>query len=168
METKKNLLYEELTYDVLGCAYNAFKIVGVGFDEVRYHKIFHEYLGEKGLNAKYKEQFYIEYFGERLIKFEMDEIVEDKLIVELKQNKINYDDNVVIDTNIGNIKFNPFGIDYWLIEKSYLVGILAGKEKLRLYDLLRMRTYLRKLNLHHGLIAFWSNKNLQLYGINEQ
>jgi len=268
METKKKLLYEELTYDVLGCAYNAFKIVGVGFDEVRYHKIFHEYLVEKGLNAKYKEQFYIEFSGERLMQFEIDEIVEDKLIIELKciqtdfipenyaqilsylkmknlklgflinfglnkaypkrvifeekrikdiekwdqgffnnlsvkknldtivgiihkinnslgaayhnkiyqaafrlelkHNQINYDDNMVIDTNIGNIKFNPFKIDYWLIEKALLVGIIAGKDKPRLYDLLRMKTYLRKLKLKHGLIAFWSNKNLQLYGIHEQ
>jgi len=87
---------------------------------------------------------------------------------ELKNNQINYDVDVVIDTNIGNIKFNPFKIDYWLIEKSLLVGILAGNEKTRLYDLLRMRTYLRKLKLQHGLIAFWSNKNLQLYGIHEQ
>lgn len=30
-----------------------------------------------------------------------------------------------------------------------------------------MRSYLKKLNLHYGLIAFWSVKNLQLFGIYE-
>jgi len=75
MEKKKKILYEDLTYEVLGCAFNAFKTVGVGFDEVRYHKVFHEYLVEKGLKAKYKDQYFIEYFGEKLMKFEIDEIV---------------------------------------------------------------------------------------------
>ncbi|MFQ5825289.1 MAG: GxxExxY protein [bacterium] len=85
--------------------------------------------------------------------------------VELKRNQLDYDDNVRIDARIENIHFSPFGIDFWLVEKSLLLGILAGKDKLRVYDLFRMRSYLRKLNLRHGLIAYWSIKNLQLYGI---
>ena len=58
-------------------------------------------------------------------------------------------------------------IDYWLVEKSILVGILAGKGDVRVYDIFRMRSYLKKLNLHHGIIAYWSNKNLQILGIYE-
>lgn len=87
--------------------------------------------------------------------------------VELKRNQLDYDDNVCIDARIENIQFTPFEIDFWLVEKSLLLGILAGKQKPRLYDLFRMRSYLRKLNLCHGLVAYWSNKNLQLFGIYE-
>lgn len=267
MSTKKNFLYEELSYAVLGCAYEAFKTVGVGFDEIRYHKIFHKNLIEKGLNAQYKIPTYLDYLGERIAEFEIDEIVEDKLIVELKtiqtnflpenfaqimtylkikelrlgllinfglhkaypkrvifdekreqemerwdkgffqdptvrklsdpviasireidkslgvafhsevyqaamrielkRNKLLCDDKVCIDAKTENVEFSPFEIDYWLVEKSLLLGILAGKDKPRTYDLFRMRSYLKKLKLHYGLIAYWSVKNLQLYGIYE-
>ena len=89
------------------------------------------------------------------------------MAVELKRNQLTYDDNVCIDAKIANIQFSPFEIDYWLIEKALLLGVLAGKDKPRKYDLIRMRSYLNRLQLHYGLIAFWSTKNLQLFGIYE-
>jgi len=265
MNAKNNFINEALTYEVLGCAYEAFKIVGIGFDEIRYHKVFHQQLLKKGLDAKYKVPVHLNYVGERIADFEIDEIVEDKLIVELKciqtnflpenyaqiltylkmtrlnlgllinfglqkahtkriifderrrqniecwdegyfkdsfkrkvidtvitainnidkslgvayhskiyqaalgvelkRNQVNYDNRVSIELKFDEIQFSPFEIDYWLVEKSLLLGILAGKDKPRSYDLLRMRSYLKKLNLQHGLIAYWSTKNLQLYGI---
>jgi GxxExxY protein len=267
MEPVDNYLYQELSYDIIGCAYDAFKTIGIGFDEIRYHKIFHNLLLKKGLKADYKKIKTLGYLGERIAEFEIDEIVENKIIIELKciqsdfipdniaqimtylkamdfrlgilinfglcqvkpkriifdqqiepdlerwdesffnaaaikkiidaivfsvrnihhslgasynskiyqaafrieltQNKLRYSDNVCIDTKIENIQFNPFKIDYWLVENSILVGILSGSKKPHGYDLLRMRTYLRRLNLQHGLIAFWSSKNLQLFGIYE-
>jgi GxxExxY protein len=267
MESVDNFLYKELSYEIIGCAYDAFKMVGIGFDEIRYHKIFHHFLLKKGLKADYKKIKILEYSGEKIAEFEMDEIVENKIIVELKciqsnfipeniaqimtylkvmdyrlgilinfglsqakpkriifdqqiesniedwdefflndvsikkiidhiiisvhnihnslgaaynskiyekamqielkQNKILFADNIFIDTKIENFKFSPFKLDYWLIEDLILLGILSGNEKPRGYDFLRMRTYLKKLNRHHGLIVFWSNKNLQLYGIYE-
>ncbi len=265
MPTGKDFLYEELSYEVLGCAYEAFKIVDVGFDEFMYHKVFHRFLLKKGLTAEYKVPVNLDYLGERIAEMEIDEIVENKLIVELKgiqtsflpenyaqimtylkikqlrlgllinfglhkayperiifdekrtkeeerwdkdyfqdasvhkisetiialvrkvdkalgaayhsaiyqaavgvelkQNQIVYDDKVCIEFKFENIQFKPFEIDYWLIENSFLLGILAGKDKPRVYDIFRMRSYLRKLKLHHGLIAYWSTSNLQLYGI---
>lgn len=128
MENEDGFILKELSYEVLGCAFDAFKKVGVGFDEIRYHKVFHEYLLRKNLA---------------------------------------YNDKVCITDTIENIQFSPFEIDYWLLEKSLLVGILAGKDKPRAYDFLRMRSYLKSLHLHHGLIAYWSVKNFQLYGIYE-
>lgn len=261
------IIDEKFTYKILGCAYEAFKTVGVGFDELRYHKIFHKILLQKGFNAQYKVPIHLDYRAEKIADFEIDEIIESKLIIELKciqtdfipenyaqiltylkatrirlgylinfglhkaipdriifdeirttnieswdvgffnafsqsslldsiiisikdidnmlgvayhnkiyqaafaiemRNKqIKFDRNVQLDTKIQDIHFSPYEIDFWLIEKSLLIGILAGKYKPRTYDFLRMRTYLKYLNLHHGLIAFWSNQNLQLYGIYE-
>ena len=265
--SEENFLYKELIYEVIGCAYEAFKTVGVGFNEIRYHKIFHQNLIQQGLNANYKIPVYLDYLGERIANLEIDEIIENKLIVELKtiqtnflpedfaqimtylkikelrlgllvnfglhkaypkrvifderreqnierwddgffqsssllkiieatvasihhvdqalgvayhseiyqaamgvelrRNQLNYDHKVHIDAKIENIQFSPFEIDYWLIEKSLLLGILAGKDMPRVYDLFRMRSYLKKLDLHYGLIAFWSVKNLQLFGLYE-
>jgi len=56
-------------------------------------------------------------------------------------------------------------IDFWLVEGRFLLGILAGKDKMRQYDVYRMRSYLKRLKLNHGLIAHWNVKNLQLYGV---
>ncbi len=258
---------EKFTYEILGCAYDAFKIVGVGFSELHYHKIFHNILIQKGIKAQYRVPVHLEYKNENIADFEIDEIIEDKLVVELKciqtdfipenyaqiltylkatqirfgflinfglhkaipdriifdeirtanveffdepffktipshilfdtvlsslreidsilgvayhnkiyqaafaiemKNKqIRFDRNVQLNINIQNTKFLPYEIDYWLVENSLLIGILAGKHKPKTHDFLRMRSYLKYSNLHHGLIAFWSNENLQLYGIYE-
>ena len=76
--------HKELSYQVLGCAYDAFKTVGVGFNEIMYHKIFHQNLLKRGIEARYKVPFNLNYEGEIIAEFEIDEIIENKLIVELK------------------------------------------------------------------------------------
>ncbi len=262
-----NFLYEDVTYEIIGCAYDTFKSVGVGFNENMYHKVFHKNLIQKGLDADYKRKIGLDYSGERIANFEIDEVVENKIIVELKciqsdflpenyaqiitylkitglrlgllinfgltkaqpkriifdekiepdseywdnkffadvagkevtdtiifllrkihatlgaslhskiyqsalrielrKNGLDFLDSVAINLNIENIWLGSFEIDYWLIEKFLLIGILAGKNGPRGYDILRMRSYLKRLNLHHGLIAFWSTTNLQLIGIYE-
>ena len=267
MSTKHKLLHEELSYQVLGCAFETFKAVGVGFDELTYHNVFHQFLIDQGLDAKYKTSLNLEYLGKKVGRLEIDEIVENKIIVELKaiqsdflprnfaqimtylkttklrlgllvnfgltqachkriifdehriENTESWDDGflqskpiqsyteslissireidcglgvalhrkvyqramklelkrkgltcdgrVVIKTAVKGVEIGPFEIDYWLIENRLLLGILAGKNQAKAYDLLRMRSYLRKLNLHYGLIAYWSTKNLQLFGIYE-
>jgi GxxExxY protein len=258
---------KKLNYGVLGCAYDAFKAVGVGFDEFRYHKIFHHFLIEKGFNARYKVPIQTNHLDEKVADFEVDEIVDDNLVVELKciqtdfipdniaqiltylkatkirvgllinfglhkaipkrlifdeirtpdieswdnkffdtfpnrnlldsiissiknidnslgiayyskiyqtafsiemrHKKIHIENNVQLILKIDNIQFSPYEIDFWLIENSFLVAILAGKHKPRIYDFLRMRSYLKCLKLHHGLIIFWSYNNFQIYGIYE-
>lgn len=267
MEDKNNFPSRDLSYKVLGCAFDAFKKVGVGFNEIMYHKVFHQNLLKSGIDARYKVPIRLDYEGERIAEFEMDEVIENKLIVELKclqtdflpenyaqllcylkntgirigllinfglhkalakriiyrneripniekfdhhfladasqmqlmnkiigisqkidrmlgsaylgknyksgfaielkRNKLNYNDQVQISTNIDGIPFPPYEIDYWLIENSFLLGMLAGREHPGNYHLFRMRTYLKKLKLNRGMIAFWSIKNLQLYGIYE-
>jgi len=267
MDKEQDYIYKNISYDIIGCAFAAFKAVGVGFNEVIYHKIFHNYLLEKGLNSEYKVPVYIDYLGERIATFEADEIVETKFIVELKciqtdflpeniaqimtylktlnlrngllinfglqkahpkrivfdeqrkadeeswdegffqrtyldnmlesiiasirrvnnilgvayhnkiyqdalriefkNNKINYRDDISIPVKLENIQFTPMKINFWVIEDSILLAILAGKSRPKAYDIFRMRNYLNKLKLTHGLIAYWSTKNLQLIGIYE-
>lgn len=267
MGIKDNLLHKRLSYEIIGCAFESFKKVGVGFDEIRYHKIFDRCLNKKGLNPEYKVPVKLFYRSKCIAEFEIDEIVEDKIIIELKCiqtdfipenyaqimtylkasnkklgilinfglhkaitrrvifnekrkpdyeqwdngyfndpvikniinlliesvrlidkdlgvgyhkkiyqsaiaielgfNSIDYDESVFIETIYENIEFAPFKIDYWLVQNAVLLGILAGNDKPRVYDIFRMRTYLKLLNLKHGLIVYWSNKNLQLYGIYE-
>ncbi len=194
MEKRGNYLYEELTYKIIGCAYDSFEELGVGFDEVRYHKVFHECLQREALNARYKVPLNLYYRNKIIANFEIDEIVDDKVIVEikciqtdfipenyaqvmtyLKTSKlrlgllINFGlHKVYLKRIIFDEQFRPFKIDYWLIHDSLLFGVLAAQGRPRTYDLYRMRSYLKMLKITHGLIACWTTRNLQLYGILEQ
>ena len=85
--------------------------------------------------------------------------------IEMNKNQETFEKNVQIDIQVKNISFKPITTDFLLIDRSFLVAILAGTNKPRIYDVFRMRSYLRHLKLHHGLIAFWSRTNLQLIGI---
>ena len=84
IKENKKLLYEGLSYEINGCAFEAFKAVGVGFEEINYHKVFDYYLKQRGLHAKYKAPFHLDYLENRICDFIIDEIVEDKIVIELK------------------------------------------------------------------------------------
>ncbi len=108
MGKKHQLLHEELSYEVLGCAFAAFKKAGVGFSELHYHKVFHDNLTKKGLNAKYKVPAHLDYHTKRIADYEIDEVIEDKLVVELKEIQTNFNALVV----------------YWSTTNLQLFGIL--------------------------------------------
>src|SRR5574341_1144794 len=79
---ENDYLYKDLNYAINGCAFDAFKEVGVGFDEPTYHKFFRQCLLDKGLKARYKVPLQAFYRNEKIADFEADEIVEDCIIVE--------------------------------------------------------------------------------------
>jgi GxxExxY protein len=267
MDKKNEYLYKDLNYEINGCAFEAFKEVGVGFDETTYHKFFHQQLIDKGLKANYKPPLAAYYRNEKIVDFEMDEIVEDCIVVEAKciqtdfisenyaqlftylklkklrlgllinfgllkakskriifdeirlnhketwdngflqkfphqqhldevlesihavdrelgpgfhsklykaalklelaYRQINADENVLITIESERVQVDPVEIDFWRIEGSFLLAVLAGKDDIRKYDIYRMRSYLRRLKLKRGLIAYWNVRNLQLYGVYE-
>lgn len=53
-------------------------------------------------------------------------------------------------------------IDYWLINGHILFAVLAGSKQVRAYDIMRMRSYLKKLKLNFGLITFWGKDHLKI------
>ncbi|MBN2357794.1 GxxExxY protein [candidate division KSB1 bacterium] len=267
MNKNNEYIHKELCYGINGCVFEAFRRVGVGFKEINYHKVLHELLRQKGLRAEYKVPLYQEYKGERINTFEIDEIVEDKIvievkciqsnflaenyaqiitylkiqkfrlgmlinfglhkaftkrvifdeqriediqgwddnfiesmpdknvldlvldciyeinhilgpgylsatykkafIIELKSRSLSVNTNVSIDLVVDDIHFNPVEIDFWQVDNFLLLGILSGKAGIRLYDILRMRSYLNRIGLHHGLICCWTTKNLQVIGVYE-
>jgi len=126
------------------------------------------------LNASASEKFLVDKLVELIYKVDktlgpsyLSSVYKAALIMELNQNGIAFNPKTTLTVFASGHKFPDFEIDFWLIEPSLLLGILAGNERPRTYDFPRMRSYLKKLNLHHGVIAFWSRKNLQLYGIYE-
>ena len=74
---------------------------------------------------------------------------------QIKQKIFSFGDNFFINDDRDKQVFKVQG-------KVFAIG-----DKLRIYDIVRMRNYLNRLNLSHGLIAYWSLRNLQLCGIYE-
>jgi GxxExxY protein len=92
---RKDLLYPELSYQIIGCAYDVFNEIGGGHKEIVYRKAMAVALKAKGL--KYTEELYypVKFKDVVVGKNFFDFYVEDKIVVELKSargfTKSNYD-----------------------------------------------------------------------------
>lgn len=84
---RKDLLYPDLSYEIVGCAYEVHSELGGGLLEKVYQKAMVAALKERMLN--YKEQVYypIIFKGEKIGSGYFDLLVEDKVVVELKRTK---------------------------------------------------------------------------------
>lgn len=83
--TKNDLLYPELSYKIIGCAYDVYNELGEGHHEKYYQRAMALLYNERKI--AYKEQVYCPLkFQEKIIgKLFFDFLVEDKIIVELKK-----------------------------------------------------------------------------------
>lgn len=78
------LLHKELTYTLKGCFYDVHNTLGMGYDEESYHLALEEQLNMTNISYQTKVQKYIEHRGIKVHKFVADLIIEDKVILELK------------------------------------------------------------------------------------
>lgn len=83
---RNDLVYPELSYEIIGCAYEVFDELGPGHAEKVYQKAFAIALYRK--NIRYKEQVYyaLKFKGEIVGKGFLDFEVDNKIIVELKKD----------------------------------------------------------------------------------
>lgn len=83
---RDDLVYPELSYEIVGCAYEVFDELGPGHSEKTYQKALAVTLKKKGI--KYSEQVYysIKFKEEIVGKGFLDFAVDSKIIVELKKD----------------------------------------------------------------------------------
>lgn len=88
----KDLLYKELSYKINGAAFEVDNSIGQGFSEKIYQKAFEEALVRRKV-AFQREVYSPLKIGETVIvKKYFDFIIEDKIVVEIKQGTSNYRD----------------------------------------------------------------------------
>ena len=80
-----NLLLSDLSYKIIGCAFNVHKVLGGGHLENSYHKAFIAELSKSGLKFISKKQIAINYKEVLVSMYEPDFIVEDSIIIEIKR-----------------------------------------------------------------------------------
>jgi len=80
----QNLKYVELTEQIISCAYEVYKILGIGFLEKVYENAMIEELKSRGLKAESQRRITVRYKGHVIGDYFADIVVEDVIIVELK------------------------------------------------------------------------------------
>ncbi len=75
---------EDLTHRIIGCAYKVHKVLGFGFLESVYQKALLMELNDAGLKVEAEMPLKVHYRGEIIGSFNVDILVEDEIVVELK------------------------------------------------------------------------------------
>ncbi len=86
-KTQINMLYRELTEQVIECCLDVIRELGSGFLESVYEKALLVALAQKGLSARSQVPLKVRFRGEVVGEFFADIMIDDKLIVELKAAK---------------------------------------------------------------------------------
>ena len=76
--------FEELTNNIIGCAYQVYNTMGFGFLESVYEKCLLIELHKAGLQAESQKHITVYYENEVVGEFVADVLVEDTIILELK------------------------------------------------------------------------------------
>jgi len=79
-----NIIYRDLSYQVMGAIFEVHKELGPGFIESVYEKALLLELTSRGMKGDVEKIFDLTYKGKKVGTHRLDLIVEDKIVVELK------------------------------------------------------------------------------------
>jgi GxxExxY protein len=81
---KKNILYKKLSYEIVGCIYEAYNKIGSGFKESIYQNSLKIEFEEKNINFEDRPRLPIFYKNKKVGFYIPDFVIDDKIIIELK------------------------------------------------------------------------------------
>ena len=81
------IIYKDLSYKIMGLAFNVFKNIGYGYREKYYQRALEEEFKKEKVKYKRESPVRLIYGGKIIGKYFMDFIIEDKVILELKVAK---------------------------------------------------------------------------------
>lgn len=82
---KSDLLYPELSYNIIGCAFDVYNTLGNGYHERYYQKALIEAFNQRGILFQAEISFPIRYNRKPIGRKRLDFLIEGKIIVELKK-----------------------------------------------------------------------------------
>jgi GxxExxY protein len=107
MIQKQDLIYPELSYQLVGLAYNVFNELGHGHLEKIYQKAYAKELKEVGIVFKEQAPYQVIYKEEVIGNNYLDFLIEEKVIIELKRSDFyskKYIDQVSNYIKVSNLK----------------------------------------------------------------
>lgn len=82
---RQDLVEPELSYKIIGCAFNVHNEIGGGHHEKYYQRALAEEFRRQNLKCKEQEYYPLEYKGKTIGKHFLDFVVESKIVVEVKK-----------------------------------------------------------------------------------
>ena len=84
MQEKKEIIFPELSYKIIGIAYKVFNSLQYGHQEKYYQRAFELELKKEKIKYEKEKEVALNYDGSKIGKYFLDFLVEGKIIVELK------------------------------------------------------------------------------------
>jgi GxxExxY protein len=81
---KPNIIYQDLSYQIMGAIFEVHKELGPGFLESVYEKALLLELTSRGMKVDVEKVFDLTYKGKKIGTHRLDLIIEDKIVVKLK------------------------------------------------------------------------------------
>jgi GxxExxY protein len=171
-DEKMELIHEDLTHELIGCLFEVHSSLGVGYDEPAYHKALERRFRKRGIKHRSEERKALTHRGRHVREFKADLVTFDKIILELKalpsdfiKLNIKYQNRTPIELNYDGEVISVFKMKPFLIENRVICDIKALHEKIDFYDIAKIQSYLRALNLKIGIIANSGKSGLEIRGI---
>jgi GxxExxY protein len=83
---RKDLVYPELSYQILGILFEVFRQFGFGYQEKYYQRVVALELSRCHIPFKKEVPVIVKYKGEKIGKYFFDFLVDEKIVLELKKN----------------------------------------------------------------------------------
>mgnify|MGYP001609220361 CR=1 FL=1 len=99
---RKDLLFPELSYQVIGILFEVFKQLGSGYQERYYQRAVAVELKNRGLKFLEQVSISLNYKTKRIGRYFLDFLIEDKIVLEIKKDK--YFSKQNIDQVLGYLK----------------------------------------------------------------
>lgn len=84
MANKNDIIYKDLSYQIVGAAFNVFNELGYGMQEKYYQRSFEKELAKLSIPYEKEKFIRLAYHSEPIGNYFADFIVADKIVVELK------------------------------------------------------------------------------------
>lgn len=79
-----NIIYPELSYGIVGAAFDVYNELGWGHNEKVYQRAFSLALEKRGIKYERERMVHVQFSGEKIAKKFLDFFIDGKLVVELK------------------------------------------------------------------------------------
>ena len=84
---RQDLIHPELSYKIIGCAFDVYNSLGSGHHEKYYQRALAEAFSEQKLGFKQQVHFHLTFKGKIIGRNFFDFLVENKIVVEIKKSE---------------------------------------------------------------------------------
>ena len=84
MQGNKEIIYSELSYKIIGIAFKIFNSLQYGHQEKYYQRAFEIELNNQKIRYEKEKEVSLNYNNEKIGRYYLDFLVEDKIVIELK------------------------------------------------------------------------------------